>query len=78
VPKSVYTAQYRDLFASLVAARAAAGLTQRDVAARLERPPSYVARVEPGERRLDVVEFFEFARAVEADPFALLRSIKGL
>jgi len=78
VPKSTFTEQYRSLCLSLVKARNAAGLTQRQVAARLNRPPSYVARVETGQRRLDVVEFFELARAIDADPFKILRSIPDL
>ncbi len=37
--------------------RHAAGLTQRELAARLEREHSFVWRIEKGERRLDLVEF---------------------
>jgi hypothetical protein len=56
VPKSTFTEQYRSLFATWVKAHNAAGLTWRQVAERLSKPPSYVARVETGERRLDVVD----------------------
>jgi hypothetical protein len=52
----------------LVGAREAAGLTQRDLAARLKRPHSFVGRFEAGERRIDVVEFIEIARVLEVDP----------
>lgn len=75
VPKSTFTPQYAWLREALVEARANAGLTQRDVAARIGRPPSYVANCETGERRIDVIEFFEIARAVDADPVALLRRL---
>ena len=49
--------------------RTRAGLSQRGLAARLGVPHSWVAKVESGERRLDVVEFMEFAQAcgVEAE-----------
>jgi transcriptional regulator with XRE-family HTH domain len=56
------------LIALLVATRLQAGLTQRDLAARLKRPHSFIGRIEAGERRIDVVEFIEIARALEADP----------
>jgi transcriptional regulator with XRE-family HTH domain len=75
VPKSTFTPQYTYVREALIAARHAAGLTQRDVATRLQRPPSYVANCETGERRLDVIEFFEFAQAVNADPLAILSEL---
>ena len=52
----------------LVEYRRAAGLTQAAVAARLERPQSFVAKIESGERRVDVVELLELALAVGFDP----------
>jgi transcriptional regulator with XRE-family HTH domain len=39
-----------------------AGLTQVEVANRLERPQSFVSKIESGERRVDVVELSELAR----------------
>jgi transcriptional regulator with XRE-family HTH domain len=46
----------------LRAARAEARLSQRAVALALGKSPSYVAKSEMGERRVDVVELAEFAR----------------
>jgi transcriptional regulator with XRE-family HTH domain len=46
----------------LKAARKDAGLTQVQVARRLRRPQSFVSKSESGERRVDAVEFAEFAR----------------
>jgi transcriptional regulator with XRE-family HTH domain len=40
-------------------------VTQQELADRLDRPQSYVAKVETGERRLDVVEFMEWSRCLE-------------
>jgi transcriptional regulator with XRE-family HTH domain len=43
-------------------ARLAAQLTQVQVAAKLGRPQSFVAKCESGERRVDLVEAAEFAK----------------
>lgn len=53
-------------------ARKAAQLTQADVAGRLSRPQSFVAKYEGGERRLDVIEFLEIAQALDTNPSAIL------
>ena len=47
-------------------------MTQTELAARLKRPQSFVAKYELGERRVDVVEFAEIARALGCDPLNLL------
>jgi ribosome-binding protein aMBF1 (putative translation factor) len=66
--KTLRSRGHRILIGVLVGAREAAGLTQRDLAARLKRPHSFVGRFEAGERRIDVVEFIEIARVLEVDP----------
>jgi transcriptional regulator with XRE-family HTH domain len=48
--------------------RRTAGFSQRDVAERLRVPHSWVAKVESGERRIDLVEFCWFASACGVDP----------
>jgi transcriptional regulator with XRE-family HTH domain len=50
-------------------------LTQTELAERLHRAQSYVAKVETGERRLDMVEFVEYARAIGVKPAHLLALI---
>ena len=52
----------------LVEARKISGLTQAEFSSRLKRPQSFVSKYERGERRLDVVEFGEVARALGSDP----------
>lgn len=52
--------------------RTEANLKQADVAVRLNRPQSFVAKYETGERRVDVVEFIEIAEAVGFDPVTFL------
>jgi len=71
--KSIHSPQHIKLRELLVAARKKAGLTQQDVADRLGRPQSFVAKYEGGERRLDVVEFLQVAAALGADPARMVR-----
>jgi transcriptional regulator with XRE-family HTH domain len=73
--KTLRSKGHRALIDLLVATRNQAGLTQRELAARLKRPHSFVGRIEAGERRVDVVEFIEIAMVLEVDPerlFAML------
>ena len=73
--KSLHSPEHAALCRLLLAARRKAGLTQQDVAKRLKRPQSFVAKVEGGERRLDVLEFIDFTRAIEADTSKVLRAL---
>ena len=62
--KSIYSEEYRRLCAVLRELRLAAGLTQIQVAARLDVPQSFVSKYEAGERRLDVIELRYVAEAL--------------
>lgn len=73
--KSVHTDEQLIFRTLMVKARKQAGLTQSELAQRLRRPQSFVAKYEGGERRLDVVEFVTIAGAIGADPIKLLRSL---
>jgi transcriptional regulator with XRE-family HTH domain len=56
----------------LIEARKKADLTQVEVAERLGKPQSFVAKYEGGERRLDVIEYVAVAKAIGIDPASLL------
>lgn len=75
--RDTYSELSRKLRAVLRQTRKAAGLTQAETAERLGVPQSYVAKVEGGERRLDVAEFFDFVGALGADPYAVLQGVFG-
>jgi transcriptional regulator with XRE-family HTH domain len=75
VTKSVFTGKYGQFRLLLVKARKAAGLTQVELSAKLSRPQSYVSKYERGERRLDVVEFLEVARALGIDASKFLKKL---
>ncbi len=73
--KSVHTKDYNLFLELLIKARRDANLTQAEVAGRLQRPQSYVSKYESGERRLDVVEFLDVARAIGFDPGRIINAL---
>lgn len=56
--------EYRKLAKLLREIRLSTGLTQQEVAARLDVPQSFVSKYEAAERRLDVFELHEVANAL--------------
>jgi transcriptional regulator with XRE-family HTH domain len=61
----------------LVATRREVGLTQAQLAERLGKPASIIAKIEIGERRLDVVEFTAIAKALKLDPRKVFERFLG-
>lgn len=72
---SVYSDDYQQVISALKKARKDRGITQAALAEALGRPQSFIAKVENGERRLDVVEFVHLARLVGVEPELLLKKI---
>jgi transcriptional regulator with XRE-family HTH domain len=73
--KSLRTPDHIHLIELLVAAREKAQLTQQQLADRLGKPQSFIAKYEGGERRIDVIEFLAIARALQTDPARIVREI---
>jgi transcriptional regulator with XRE-family HTH domain len=67
-PRSIHSDEYKLLAQMLREARTAAGLTQREVASRLEKSPSYAHKVENAEREMNVVELMDYCTALDV-PF---------
>jgi len=40
----------------------------RDVGQRIDRPHQFISKIENGERRLDVIEFVDYCKAIQANP----------
>jgi transcriptional regulator with XRE-family HTH domain len=66
--KTIHSRQSECVRKQILTLRSKAGLTQRQLAAKLERERSLVGRLELGERRLDMVEFYWLCRACNANP----------
>jgi transcriptional regulator with XRE-family HTH domain len=64
-----------ELRAILTEARIAKGLTQNQLAAKLDRPQAMVSNYERGQRRIDVGEFIEIAGLLGLDPVAIVKRL---
>jgi transcriptional regulator with XRE-family HTH domain len=73
--KTLRTRRHRALCAVLKSARKGQKLSQHEVAVRLKTSQTVIARIEIGERRIDVVEFIDLARVLKIDPREVLTSL---
>jgi len=67
VEKTLTSETHSKLVRMLIDKREAAGITQTELASRLGEYQSFVARLESGQRRIDVVEFIQLSRVLEFD-----------
>ena len=63
---------------SLVAIRKQQGISQRDLAKKLNKAHSYIGRIETFERRLDVVDLVSMARALYLSDKEILKIFEKL
>lgn len=70
--KTIYTEAQAALCEAITAARKNAGLSQMEMAAKLNCHQSMIARVESGQRRIDVIELIIIARAIGVDPYEII------
>ncbi len=66
---------YRAVVDALIKARKARGLTQTEVAVAMHTDQSQVSKLERSERRIDIIDFIRYCRAVGIDPGDLLRDV---
>ena len=69
---STHNPDYRLLLEVLREARKRLGVSQVELATRLGNTQTFVSKCERGERRIDLVEFVEFAEALGTKPELLL------
>lgn len=75
---SIYSQEYQLVISTLRNSRLEQGLTQTTLAKALGKPQSFIAKVENGERRLDVVEFIHLAKLLSIDPAGVIKKIMDL
>ncbi|MDO4878773.1 MAG: helix-turn-helix transcriptional regulator [Neisseria sp.] len=73
---SVHSDKHIELRQLLIRRRVDLGLSQRALAERMNVVHSLVGKVETGDRRLDVLEFVEYCRALEWDAAAVLQGLQ--
>ncbi|MBI1186481.1 MAG: helix-turn-helix domain-containing protein [Alphaproteobacteria bacterium] len=61
---TLHDPRYKVLVSALAKARRDAGLSQQALGERLDRPQSFVGKVETRERRLDALELFDYLDAL--------------
>jgi transcriptional regulator with XRE-family HTH domain len=64
VAKTIRSSGHKALCEALIDARKTAGLTQAELASKLKCHQSFVARIESGERRIDVIELIVLVRVL--------------
>ena len=73
--KSQHTVRYRKLVVELKVARIRAGLTQAEAAEKLDTYPTYISKIEQGERRVDVIELAEICKVYGVTVGSLLSTL---
>lgn len=63
--KSIYSQHYRLFLELLRTTREKAGLTQGNIAVKLNTTQSFISKCERGERRLDLVELRSWCEALD-------------
>ncbi|MBX3572915.1 MAG: helix-turn-helix transcriptional regulator [Mesorhizobium sp.] len=76
--KTLGSERHNSLIAILVEKREASGLTQTELAKKLGEYQSFVARLESGQRRVDVVEFLNLAEVLSFDPSSVIKELANL
>lgn len=76
--KSIHTEEYAAFLQVLRTAREKAGLTQEEVAFKLQESQSFVSKCERGERRLDIVELRLWSLAIGIQLKELLENFEEL
>jgi ribosome-binding protein aMBF1 (putative translation factor) len=75
MPRTIGTPRHYFLRDFIIQKREKAGLSQHEVSALLKRPQSFIASIETGQRRVDVVELLDIAKALGFDPQEAVRRL---
>jgi len=78
VAKSIYSADQESLLKVMGRIRNDAGLTQQELARKMQLSQSTVSDVLRGQRRLDVIEWISFCKACKVTPQQFLEELAFL
>lgn len=65
--RSIHDPRYQDLIKKLIELRESKNVTQVELARFLNKPQSYVSKIEILERRLDVIELMDWLKVLETE-----------
>ncbi|MBE0494290.1 MAG: helix-turn-helix domain-containing protein [Thiomicrospira sp.] len=75
--KTIYSPESERLSKWLRKQREARGLTMRQAAELINKPHSFIGKIEVGQRRLDVVEFVWYCEKLGFDPVSGIHALKN-
>jgi len=75
MPKSLHSKRHLIIAAALAEQRRSKGLSQAQVAKALGRHQPFIANIESGQRRVDLVELLELAEIIDLDVLALVKQV---
>jgi ribosome-binding protein aMBF1 (putative translation factor) len=52
--------------------RELSGMTQKDLSSKLNRPQSYISKIENGSKKIDLIEFITLSKELDIDPSDLI------
>ena len=73
--KTIHDPRYARIIKWLVSAREAKDITVRDLAQKLGHTHSWVVKVENLDKKLDLLEFFDFCAALDVDPAPVFKQL---
>lgn len=68
MPRSAFSEPYAKMLANLITLRKERGVSQAELGSRIGKEQAFISRIERGERRIDVVEFYALAQALGVAP----------
>jgi transcriptional regulator with XRE-family HTH domain len=73
--KTLYSPESLKFCSWLRSQREAKGLTMRQAGELIGKPHSFIAKIETGQRRLDVIEFVWYCQGLDFDPLAGIKHL---
>jgi transcriptional regulator with XRE-family HTH domain len=77
MPRSMFSKDYEILIWLMADIRKEMKKTQTEVANALEKPQSFISKIENGERRMDLIEMIAIADAIGVPPKQILERLES-
>jgi len=74
--KTIHNKRHRRLVEFIIDKRKQAGIRQVQLAKKLKRSQTWIARLESGDRRIDVIELIDLADAIGFDALAAVANLQ--